>query len=1062
MTPPRINEDTIEQMTLTALQDLGWHYTHGGTVLAGKDNPWRERTADVILRVHLEQAVRRLNPQLPEQAVQDVVGVVCKADITELAERNSRAYDYLKQGVPVRYQKDGREFSDYARLIDFQNVSNNRFDVINQFTIKGKRREHRPDVMCFVNGLPVVMIELKNPADDSADISKAYQQLQTYKENISEAFIYNQLLVISDGVMARLGSLTADFERFTPWRVVDERRHEQVPFDYELDGLLQGVLSPASLLDYIQNFVIFERGDKGQLIKKIGAYHQYYGVNQAVECTLQANAGDGKIGVVWHTQGSGKSLSMLFYAGKVLAQSELANPTLVIVTDRNDLDGQLFATFSAGEKLIRQTPIQADGREELRAELACRETGGVIFTTIQKFGLGDDEEMHPVLNVRKNIIVITDEAHRSQYGFGKKLRDGKYSTGYAKHLRDALPNASFIGFTGTPISMDDKDTQAVFGRYVSIYDIHDAVADGATVPIIYEARQIRVGESDDFDALMAQANALAEEDTDGAMRLREQVMGADARLDKLACDLVAHYEKRITLADGKAMIVAMSRKICVNLYNKIIALRPNWHSDDVAKGAIKIVMTGSASDEEALQKHLYSAQDKKLLEKRFKDPDDELRLVIVRDMWLTGFDAPCCHTMYIDKPMQGHNLMQAIARVNRVFKNKSRDNGGLIVDYVGLSEALKEATRAYTKDNGKGAVKQDIEQVYAQMLSHIDVVRGQFASTARGKCFDLQGALRLNNASELVRAVLTGANHIIALDNEHQAQQNRLANSGSNAKDKTLAPTSRKKAFMQAVSLAKKGYSLCASLPAVKAYEQELAFFDAVRATIVKNDSQGASGVSSAERQIRLMGLVNQALVADEAIDLFALQAKDHPNISILSDEFLRLAKDSPYQDLWVLASEKYLRQAINDKASTNLGVKKDFQTKLSEVMNQYHNQQTSVLAVLEELLSLSKAFGERMARGENLGLSPAELAFYDALAQNDSAAVLLGDEILSAIAKEITDTLRKSVTVDWQYKDAVQAKMRQMVRRALQRYKYPPDAQPEAVEFVLAQAEALASEWAA
>ncbi|PID51257.1 MAG: restriction endonuclease subunit R, partial [Pasteurellales bacterium] len=562
---------------------------------------------------------------------------------------------------------------------------NNDFLAVNQLTIKGTKTNRIPDVICYINGLPIVVMELKNPLAENADIDKAYSQIQTYKNEISDLFIFNQAVIISDGTNARIGSLTADFGRFTPWRVVDEKQGSQrIAFENELESLINGILSPQALLDYMQNFVVFEKDEKNQVIKKIGAYHQYYGVNEAVNSTVIATQGNRKIGVVWHTQGSGKSLSMLFYSGKVLSLPELKNPTIVVVTDRNDLDGQLYQTFCSGEELLKQQPIQADGRDELRSGLAKRESGGVLFTTIQKFGLIGEESTHPILNERSNIIVITDEAHRSQYGFSDKInKQGQYRAGYAKHLRSALPNASFIGFTGTPIALDDKDTQEVFGKYVSIYDFQDAVEDGATVPIIYEARQISLTQSDDFKDLMNQANELLEDEESPEFRLREKLMGAEDRLNKLANDFIAHFETRNEIYEGKAMLVAMSREICVKLYDKIIALRPDWHSDDVNQGAIKIVMTSNASDPQHWQVH---NQDKKTLEKRFKNPDDPLKIVIVRDMWLTGFDAPCCHTMYIDKPMQGHNLMQAIARVNRVFKNKSRENGGLIVDYVGLAE----------------------------------------------------------------------------------------------------------------------------------------------------------------------------------------------------------------------------------------------------------------------------------------------------------------------------------------------------------------------------------------
>lgn len=663
----KVNENTVEQQCLESLQALGWHYAFGRSEEIAA---WRHSASDVVLEPLLREAVARLNPQLPESAVADVVKLVCRSDITELAERNRQAYVWLRQGVRVEYQLNDEQKVEFARLIDFSAVQNNHFLAVNQLTITGRKGNRRPDVLCYINGLPIAVFELKNPLKENATLTDAFNQLQTYKQEISELFVFNQLLVISDGIDAKIGSLTANIERFSPWRVVDEKNKSQrILFENELDGLVQGLFSPENLLNYVQNFILFER-DNSQWIKKIAAYHQFYGVNEAVDCTLLATGeqGDGRIGVMWHTQGSGKSISMLFYAAKLLALPQLANPTIVVVTDRNDLDGQLYETFSKGEMLLRQQPVQADGRDALRDELAKRETGGIIFTTIQKFGLQEGEWAHPVLNSRKNIIVISDEAHRSQYGFiqqqmslnkAQETAVSQQKIGYAKHLRDALPNAAFIGFTGTPIELEDRDTQAVFGRYVSIYDLQDAVEDGATVPIYYEPRQIRLGESKDFSTLMEEAKRYdVENENARAFRMQEKLLGNDSRLDQLVADLVKHFEQRTALLDGKAMIVAMSREICVRLYKKIVALRPEWGSDpeDVHQGAIKIVMTGGANDPADFQPHIYSHQQKKVLEKRFKDPNDPLKLVIVRDMWLTGFDAPCCHTMYLDKPMQGHNF----------------------------------------------------------------------------------------------------------------------------------------------------------------------------------------------------------------------------------------------------------------------------------------------------------------------------------------------------------------------------------------------------------------------
>ncbi|MDD0823047.1 type I restriction endonuclease subunit R [Mannheimia sp. AT1] len=1043
-----INENTIEQNAIDTLQSLGWRYVYGKTILAGNTHEWRERTSDVIFKPLLAQTIAKLNPNLPANEIENVVRLVCRSDNGDLAERNRQAYDWLKNGVSITYQQDGEERADVVRLIDFQTPSNNDFCVVNQLDIHGTKGKRIPDVIGYVNGLPLVVFELKNPFKENADIGKAYAQLQTYKDEIGDLFVFNQALVISDGVVARIGSLTADFNRFTPWRVIDEKdQSRQIAFENELEGLTTGIMTPKDLLDYVQNFVVYEKDSKNRVIKKIGAYHQFYGVNEAVDCTLHATAknGDRKVGVFWHTQGSGKSLSMLFYAGKVLSRAELKNPTLVIVTDRNDLDGQLYATFCGGKDLLKQTPIQADGRDELRQALASRSAGGVIFTTIQKFGLLDGELAHPTLNERENIIVITDEAHRSQYGFKQKIdHKGQYKEGYAKHLRSALPNASFIGFTGTPIALDDKDTQEVFGKYVSIYDFEDAVADGATVPIIYEPRQISLGESSEFANAVQEAEALLDEDSP-TFRLREKLHGVDSRLQQMAEDIVSHYEKRTEQQDGKAMVVVMSREICVKLYDKLIALRPDWHSDDVQKGAVKIVMTSTASDPAEWQRH---NQDKKTLEKRFKDPDDPLKIVIVRDMWLTGFDAPCCNTMYIDKPMSGHNLMQAIARVNRVFRNKSTENGGLIVDYVGLTDELEKAIKQYTNASGKTQQVRDIGAVVDKLVEYITVIRGQFATPVDGKTVDVNAILKITEPPKLLTAILTSANHILALDRVNP-------NNDTDKQDKTP----RKNAFLQAVRFAQKGFSLCGALKDVEPYKQELAFYDAVRATIIKNSTTTRTPTGDNDRLLQLALLMNKAVSSDGVVDLFDLLKKDRPNINLMSDEFLESIKNSPTKDLWLLAMERFLSSELKEKGGVNLATKKEFEERLKEAMNQYHNHNLSVLEIIEELISLAKEFEARQKRGEELGLNPAEMAFYDALVRNESAVREMGDEVLMKLAKDITDKLRKSVTIDWQYKDSVRAKMRTLIRIALRSYKYPPDLQAEAIEFVIQQAEAIAED---
>ncbi len=1044
----QINETVLEQTAIEKFQSVGWRYVYGKTILEGLENPWRARTSAVIFESVLREAVEKFNPHLPELAVDQVLSKVRQVEGRDLLEKNQLAYGYLRNGVPVVYQQNGDQKHDVAQLVDFQAVENNDFLLVNQLDIQGTKGKRIPDLIGYVNGLPLMVCELKNPLNIEADLTMAWRQLQTYKEEISDLFIFNQLLVISDGVTARIGSLSASFERFTPWRVVDEKQKSlRIPFEQELDAVLNGVLLPECFLDYVQNFIVFESNEKGKIIKKSAAYHQYYGVNEALDCTLVASSeqGDRKIGVMWHTQGSGKSLSMLFYAGKLLAQKALKNPTIVVVTDRNDLDGQLYQTFCGGYALLKQTPMQADGRDDLRQALNARQAGGVIFTTIQKFGLLENEDKHPVLNSRDNIIVISDEAHRSQYGFSQKLNQkGEYRTGYAQYLRHALPNASFIGFTGTPIEAEDKDTQAVFGRYVSIYDFEDAVIDGATVPIFYEARQIRLGESEEFDNVVRESEldeADVENEKSYKFRIYEKLVGNEQRLERLAEDFVYHFEQRIAVTDGKAMIVAISRAVAVKLFEKITALRPEWAADDVHQGAIKIVMTSSVNDPESWQKH---NQDKKTLERRFKDPDDPLKIVIVRDMWLTGFDAPCCHTMYIDKPMKGHNLMQAIARVNRVFHNKSRENGGLIVDYIGLTEELKAAKQQYTNAGGKGSdVKQDVEAVFAKMREHISIIRGQFATPMQGSAVDISQILQLTDPNALLNGILRAANHILALDEATKANK-----------------TERKQAFLQAIRLAKKGLSLCGAMPETEPYKPELAFYDAVRATIIKNSTTREPATGQQDKQLKLTQWLNRAVTSEGVVDLFELLHQERPNISLLSDEFLTTVKHSEVPNLWLSAVEKYLKAEIRERSTANLATKKTFEERLKEAMNRYHNQQLSVIEILQELVELAKDFHQQQARGEALGLSQAELAFYDALAQNQSAVELMGDLVLVRLAKELTERLRKSVTIDWQYKEAVRAKMRIFIKRLLQSYKYPPDLQPEAIEFVLKQAEVIGEEW--
>ncbi|NVD34998.1 type I restriction endonuclease subunit R [Marinobacter lutaoensis] len=1047
-----MNEDQLEQLCLEWFADNGWEVAHGPDIACDGPTPERADYRQVLLRGDLEAAVRRINPHLPESAVEQAIAHVSTPGSLDLVANNRTFHRLLLDGVPVEYKRDDQPVHDHAFLIDFEVLERNRFRAINQFTLQGSKQLRRPDVVCFINGVPIAVLELKSPGSENADIWDAFNQIQTYKDEVPELFVYNEALVISDGYTARLGSLTANQERYLPWRTI-KHEDDKPLLEWQLETLVRGFFDRELLLDYIRYFVLFET-DSDKLIKKIAGYHQFHAVREAVKATViaaehkdgvgerratyaeRAVPGSKKAGVVWHTQGSGKSISMCCYAGKLLQQPQMNNPTLVIVTDRNDLDGQLFATFSAARELLKQTPVQAEDRDTLRQLLAERESGGIIFTTVQKFALLEGETAHPALNPRHNIVVISDEAHRSQYGLKATLKkDGRYTFGYAKHLRDALPNATFIGFTGTPIATDDKDTRAVFGDYVSIYDIQDAVDDGATVPIYYESRLAKLDINRELiEALSDQVEEVVEDEEDVGARERtkgewsrlEKLVGAAPRLQQVAEDLVSHFEARTATLDGKAMIVAMSRDICVQLYNAIVRLRPEWHDPDPEKGTIKIVMTGSASDKPELQPHIYNKQTQKRLEKRFKDVNDPLKLVIVRDMWLTGFDAPCCHTMYIDKPMKGHNLMQAIARVNRVFKDKP---GGLVVDYIGIANELKQALKTYTDSKGKGAPTHSAEEAFAVLQEKLDIIRAMFAKGPQGEGFDYSGF-----ETQAHKMLVGAANYILGLPDG-------------------------KKRFLDTVLAMTKAYSLCGTLDQARALQKEIAFLSAVKAAITKATSVDHKR-TQAEKNSALKQILDNAIVAEGVDDVFALCGLDKPNIGLLSDEFLEDVRQMPYRNLAVELLEKLLKDDIKAKTRNNVVQEKKYADRLQETLRKYNNRAIETAQVIEELIAMAKQFQEEMAREAELGLNPDEIAFYDALANNESAVRELGDAILKKIAVEITDKLRKSTTVDWQVRESVRARLRILVRRTLQRYKYPPDQAPEAVELVLKQAEVLSNGW--
>jgi type I restriction enzyme, R subunit len=1050
-----LNEQQLEDLCIGWFQQTGWQFAHGPDIAPEGDRPERADFRQVVLRERLLAALARINPQIPATALEQAAHTLHTVSEPMLVVRNRAVHRLLLGGVDVSFAKvDGEgKTNDLVNLIDFANPTNNEFLVVNQFTVTGTKQPRRPDLVVFVNGLPLAVIELKNPANEQTDIWDAFNQLQTYKDETADMFNCNTALVISDGFTARVGALTADAERMLPWRTIaseDDRPRLQM----ELETLVRGFFKPELFLDYVRHFVLFEQ-DGEAIIKKIAGYHQFHAVREAVRATViaaqdadkgllevreeratygkEVQPGSRKAGVVWHTQGSGKSITMACYAGKLLQQPEMKNPTLVVVTDRNDLDGQLYETFCAAGDLLRTTPVQAKDRDDLREMLASRKAGGIIFTTVQKFALLEDEAAHPLLSGRSNIVVMSDEAHRSQYGMKGRLdtKTGKYVFGYAKHLRDALKNATFIGFTGTPIALEDKDTRAVFGDYVSIYDIQDAVDDGATVPIFYESRLAKLDvKQAEIDALNAQVDEVVEDEEDTANREKtksewaalEKLVGAEPRLQQVAKDLVQHFDARIRTIDGKAMIVCMSRDICAQLYSAIVALRPEWHNADPEQGAIKIVMTGSAADKALLQPHIYTHKVKKRLEKRFKDPRDSLKLVIVRDMWLTGFDAPSCHTMYVDKPMKGHNLMQAIARVNRVFKNKP---GGLVVDYIGIASELKAALKTYTDSKGKGDPTHNAAEALAVLLEKMDIVRGLMHG------FDYSAF-----ETDAVPLLVPAANHLLGLKDG-------------------------KTRFLDVMTAVSKAFSLCGTLDEAVALRREIAFFSAIKAAINKFTTVDKKRTTE-DKNSALKQILDNAIVADGVADIFALAGLDKPNIGLLSDEFLEDVRQMKTKNLAVELLEKLLRDEIKARARNNVVQEKKYGDRLLETLRKYHNRAIETAQVIEELIQMAKEFQAVLEREAALGLGHDEIAFYDALANNESAVRELGDDILKKIAIEITEKLRASTTVDWQVRESVRARLRILVRRTLQRWKYPPPGpgEKDAVELVLQQAEVLSNNW--
>ena len=1056
-----INENAVEQAMLEWLAGLGWSVAHGPDISPpDPKTPGTERDSyrEVALRHRLADAIARLNPHIPAGARDDALRRVLSPNVPALVSANRQLHRWLVDGVPVEFQKDGETRGDRVRLLDFADVAANDWLAVNQFSVQGPKLTRRPDVVLFVNGLPLVVVELKNPGDEDADIWAAWNQLQAYQQDIPDLFHANALQVISDGIQARMGSLTSDRERFMAWRTIDGVTTDPLGAMRELETLVQGLFQRELLLEYLRHFVLFE--DDGQLIKKVAGYHQFHAVRAVVQSVLQASApgGNRKGGVVWHTQGAGKSIEMTCLAGALMAHPDMGNPTLLVVTDRNDLDNQLYGVFAGASEMLRETPVQADTRPELRRLLANRPSGGIVFTTIQKFTPGEDEDTFPVLSDRRNIVVICDEAHRSQYGFEARLTGGEGRSaandatvllaaeagtttsvlatgssavryGYAQHLRDALPGATFVAFTGTPVSLDDRDTRAVFGDYVHIYDIEQAVKDGATVPIYYEGRLARLELKEaDVTLLDSEVDELTEDEEGDAAKVAklrrwaalEQLVGAPPRIQKVAADIVAHFENRLSAMDGKAMVVAMSREICVHLYNAIVALRPDWHSDDPAQGAIKVVMTGSASDKALLKPHIYPKEVRKRLETRFKNPADPFKLVIVRDMWLTGFDAPCLHTMYVDKPMRGHNLMQAIARVNRVFKDKP---GGLVVDYIGIANELKAALADYTQAKGRGKPTIDAREALAVLQEQMDILHDMLHGVEYGD-FRAQ-------AWQLLPAV---ANHVLGLDDG-------------------------KKRFADTVLAASKAFALCCTLDEALAHRDELAFLQAVKAALSKHVGTDKK-LNDEQKEHALRQIISRAVVSDEVIDIFTAAGLKRPDIGVLSDEFLEDVRHMKERNLAVELLERLLKGEIRSRFKTNVVQEAKFSELLQQSLTRYRNRAIETAQVIEELIEMARKFQEAAQRGETLGLNHDEMAFYDALATNEAAVRGLGDETLKKIAVELVQSLRKSVTVDWAVRETVRARLRVMVKTLLKRYKYPPDKQEEATETVLKQAESLSAEW--
>ena len=1067
---PTLTESKIEEFAIGLFEQLGYRYLYGPDIAPDGTNPKRVSFEEVVMVESLRHAVYRINHMLPQEVCNEAINQVVRIASPDLLSNNETFHRMLTEGVSVSVHKEGAERGELVWLVDFDNPLNNDFTVVNQYTIVENSHNKRPDILLFVNGLPLIIIELKNAVDENATVQSAFRQVETYKETIPSLFTYNSIIVISDGLEARAGSLSAGFSRMMAWKSADGKA-EASRLVSQLEVLIKGMLNKETLLDLTRSFTVFEKTkteDKEtgittvKTIKKIAAYHQYYAVNKAVDSTVRATGinlndicvlkeppanyglkdvkeqpkGDHKAGVVWHTQGSGKSLSMVFYVGKIVRT--LSNPTIVIITDRNDLDDQLFGTFADCRQLLRQTPVQADDRETLKSLLRVA-SGGVIFTTIQKFQ-PESGNVYETLTDRSNVIVIADEAHRTQYGFKAKTVEvrneadevigSEIKYGFAKYLRDALPNATYLGFTGTPIEATDINTPAVFGNYVDVYDIAQAVEDGATVRIFYESRLAKVELSEEGRKLISSLDKeLETEELDEVQQAKakwtqlEALIGSKSRIKNIAKDIVAHFEHRQEVFEGKAMIVAMSRRIAVELYDAIVSLRPQWHSDDQMKGAIKVVMTSASSDGASIAKHHTTKEQRRKLADRMKDPDDELKLVIVRDMWLTGFDAPCLHTLYIDKPMQGHNLMQAIARVNRVYKDKP---GGLVVDYLGIASDLKKALSFYSDADGKGNPTEQQEQAVALMMEKLEVVQQMLDGMSYVSYFSADVSTKLS-------LILQTEDYILGLDDG-------------------------KKRFVNEVNALSKAFAI--AIPHDKAMDikDEVSFFQAVKARLCKFDAT-SSGRTSEEIETTIRQVVDKALVSEQVVDIFDAAGIKKPDISILSEEFLMELRGMEHKNIALEVLRKLLNDEISVRMQRNLVQGRSLMEMLEHSIAKYHNKVITAVEVIDELIGLSKHIVAQDDAAKTLGLSEYEYAFYSAVADNDSAMELMGKDKLRELAVVLTETIRNNASIDWEIKENVRAKMRVAIKRLLRRYGYPPDMQLLATETVIKQAEMISAE---